>query len=376
MKLIHHRLGIRPVGFVELPVTLYSPVEKVDHNLVNPDAFLLILSRNGKYFLLGTIAQLALPQAHQLLREHRCPACHGCILCQEFLRVFPGSNPVIHLFCAAGNPFCLVPGKGDPAYRRVIPQKTVSQGTDHKGNRNLTVALGQFKHRAFQVQEGLLVLSHAIDLFIFVGIKTNRQLIIAAPHNPFPFTVNHFQAAAGLNQCSAVRAVVFPQDQFSVSVKTDHSGKVDSSADPSVFNLGAGNFRDGSVPDPKVLFADSHPGGCFRRFFCKSPVAAALVIHYSTHPQCIRSPCFDPQCFPAFAKNQAVLFFLKAHFVFLLSLLYVPAPWQFCRGCKHQIQVPVLPHTPCGRYSHAGSGPDRRIGIHPCSGSFCRTLLR
>ena len=61
MQFVYHCFGIGPVSFVEFPVALYSPVEEVDDNLVNVDAFLLILASYGQYLVLGTVTQLALP---------------------------------------------------------------------------------------------------------------------------------------------------------------------------------------------------------------------------------------------------------------------------------------------------------------------------
>ena len=63
MKLVAHGLGIRPVFFVKLPVSLSGPVEEINDNDVNMDPQLLVLPCNAKNLLLCSVAQLALPES-------------------------------------------------------------------------------------------------------------------------------------------------------------------------------------------------------------------------------------------------------------------------------------------------------------------------
>ena len=44
VQFIHHCLGVRPVFFVKFPITLQRPMEKVNHDLIDLNAFLLVLA--------------------------------------------------------------------------------------------------------------------------------------------------------------------------------------------------------------------------------------------------------------------------------------------------------------------------------------------
>ena len=143
MKLVHHGLRIRPVCFVEFPVSLQRPVEKVDNDLVNLNAFLLVLSCYRKHLFLGTVAQLALPKAHQFLRKLSGTACHRRIIFKNLPWIFPGRDPIIHLFCRSGDPFIVIVPERDPSYRRIVPQKAITKGRNGKRNADLGIAVGK-----------------------------------------------------------------------------------------------------------------------------------------------------------------------------------------------------------------------------------------
>ena len=57
----------------------------VDHDLIDFDAFPLILPGDGKHLLLGAVAQLALPQAHEAFREHGRAARDRGVFLQDLL---------------------------------------------------------------------------------------------------------------------------------------------------------------------------------------------------------------------------------------------------------------------------------------------------
>ena len=173
MEFIDHGLGVRPVGLVKLPVALHSPVEEIDYDLIDLNPFLLILPGDGQDLVLGAVAQLALPQAHQVFREHGRAPGDGGILRENTLRMIARGDPVIHLSGGFGDPFRLVRGKGHPADGGIVPQEAVAEGGNHEGNGNLAVSLGQFQHRALQVQVRLLILPHAVDLLAFIGVKAH-----------------------------------------------------------------------------------------------------------------------------------------------------------------------------------------------------------
>ena len=164
-------------------------------------------------------------------------------------------------------------GKGHPAHRRIVPQKSVSQGADHKGYGDLAVALGQFQHAPLQVQVRLLILSHAVYFFIFVGIKPDGESVFASAGISLPFPVHDLQAAAGPRDRSAVGTEVFPQDQISVPVEADHPGKIDHSPDPSVFNFRVRSRIARAVRRALILtLADADPAVCFFRLFSQCEI--------------------------------------------------------------------------------------------------------
>ena len=286
-------------------------MEEVNYNLVDRDAFLPVLPGNRKYFLLCTVAQLALPQSHQAVRKHGSPSCHGGISFQDFFRVFSRADPVIHLLRASCNPLRHVAGKGNSSHCRVVPQQAVSQGTDHERYGNLAVSLCQFQHGAFQVQVRLLVLAHAVDLFFPVWIETDRQRILAAADIALPFPVHDLQAAAGLHQCTAVGTVVFPQDQFPVAVKTDHAGEIHGGADAPVPDFSTGN----TAASVRILFrADLNYTFRIRRFLCQGIIPAdPRIIHDRAYTQRVFTPSFNPKRFSAPAGCQGISFLPENH---------------------------------------------------------------
>ena len=126
MQFVHHGFWIRPVFFIEFPVALYGPVEEIDDNLIDFDAFLLVAACHFKHFLLRTVAQLALPQAHTVLREFRRAAGHCGVIFQDLFRCIGCGQPVVHIFGRACSPFGVVLSEGYLSDSRIVPPHTIS----------------------------------------------------------------------------------------------------------------------------------------------------------------------------------------------------------------------------------------------------------
>ena len=126
VQLVDHRFRIRPVRLVEFPVSLHRPMEEVDDDLIDFDAFLLILAGDGQHLVLRAVAQLALPQSHSVLREHRRPAHHICVLLQDLLRRVRHRDPVVHLLSRPRDPLSVDLAERDLPDRRIVPQHAVT----------------------------------------------------------------------------------------------------------------------------------------------------------------------------------------------------------------------------------------------------------
>ena len=147
--------------------------------------------------------------------------------------------------------------------------------------------MSQFQLCTFYIQKFLLILSHAINLFIWIGLKTHSQLIISA-NDRLKLSGFYFQRAAGV--CKHVLPVphIFLQEQLSLLiVEADLSNIVDHCFDLSVCDLSTefmnGNF--GIIPfrfpiqSPKLLGHLGHLG---------SPDSEAVGSPgFHDHPLCI-----------------------------------------------------------------------------------------
>ena len=173
MQFVYHSLGIRPVGAVKFPVTLDRPMEKVDHNQVKPDAFLLITSRNFQHLALCAIAQFAQPETHTVFRKFRCTACDSRIILHDFLWRIGRCDPIVHQPGTAGDPFRIVFAECDFPYGRIIPEETVTERGDGEGNTDLTVPLRKLQYVPLEIQIRLLILAHAVEFFVRVTFKFN-----------------------------------------------------------------------------------------------------------------------------------------------------------------------------------------------------------
>ena len=272
MKLVHHSLWIRPVGLVEFPVTLHGPVEEIDDDLIDLDTFLLVLSCHGEHFLLGAVTELTLPQAHPVLREHRCASGNGRIIFHDLLRSVRNGQPVVHLFRGTGGPLGIILSEGGLADGRVVPEYTITKARYGKGNGNLGVSLGQLQHTALEIHVGLLILSHSEDLLAIVALEFYIQLILAAADDTLPLTVYNLQAAALFTEGSIVKTEILAKELLAVTIIGDDSAEVYHCLDAAISDGRNLFFIDGAVTNPVVLLADLNDCLTFFRCLYKSPV--------------------------------------------------------------------------------------------------------
>ncbi len=144
-----------------------------DHVDRNFTAF--VLSCYFQKFFLGLITQLALPESHTVLRHHRNLSCGIGICLFNLSRRISCRNPVIQFLRRLYFPCGDVLVKADAPYRRVIPQKTISQRRKCERHAGLGITVCQFKLCSLYIQELLLILPHTIYLLIRIGLESHSQ---------------------------------------------------------------------------------------------------------------------------------------------------------------------------------------------------------
>ena len=259
MKLIHHRLRIRPVGFVKLPVSLKRPVEEVDDNHIDRKALFLVFPCNRQNLLLRAVAKLALPQSHEIFRKHGRTSGYRRIFFQDFLRRISCRNPVIHLPGCRCLPLCIVLSKGDTTNCRIIPEEPIAHGRNFKRYCNLRVSLLQTQNTALQIQIGLLILAHSVNLLLINALKANIQREISA-WDSLPLTAPDFKAAALLPEGAVIEAEIFAKELLPILIKGNDAGKIDRGRDPSVGDPRKLLLIDRAITDPVILLCNFHSG--------------------------------------------------------------------------------------------------------------------
>ena len=272
MQLVHHGFRIRPVGLVKFPVSLHGPVEEIDNDLIDLDAFLLILSCYREHFLLCAVTEFALPQTHAVLREHGRTPGHSCVVFHDFLRTVRNREPVIHLSGRTGRPLRIVLSEGCLTDRRVVPEHTIAKAGYGKGNGDLRVSLCQLQHTALKIHIRLLVLTHSEDFLSVIAFKFHIQLIFAAADHALPLTVYHLQATAFFTERSVIKTEILTQELFSVTIIGDDSAEVYHCLDAAISDGRDLFFIDGAVANPVVLLADLNDCLTFFRCLCQCPV--------------------------------------------------------------------------------------------------------
>ena len=132
-----HGIRIRPVDRIEFPLSLQRPMEEIHHNDGDREISFFILPGNFQELFLCLVTQLALPEAHRVIRHHRNRPRNRSIRLLNLGRSVSCRDPVIQLLRRFRFPRRDIPAEIHAPDRRIVPQKTVSQRRDHKGDAGL-----------------------------------------------------------------------------------------------------------------------------------------------------------------------------------------------------------------------------------------------
>ena len=326
-QLLHHALGVGPFVGLKLVVALHGPVEKVNHDHVQGQATALVLPGHGKDFLLGAVAQLALPVAHAVFGHHGGAPCGGGILALNLRGGVPGGDEVVQLAGAAGLPLGDVGAEGGCADGGIVPQKAIAPAGHEERHAGLAVAVGQLQCGALLVQVPVLILAHAENLLIVVGLEAGGQLVGVAAHHMFHFPRGHPQG-----HTVAVHAVagapVFLGEHFSPLV---------AEADPALMVHMGGDLPVGQgghlgslmvlgpllAPVPGVGDVDGLKGDGAVRFGDRLGERPVVRVHHGVgghaDAKAVFTPGLDPHLGVALGKDQSAAVLFHVHESFLLS---------------------------------------------------------
>ena len=175
LELLHHRVGIRPIEGLKLEVALAGPVEEIHHDRVQGQAHGLVLAGDGHQLILGAVAQLALPVAHAVLGHHGSAAGGGGVVVLNLRRSVAAGDVVVQLLGGAGRPLGAVGGEGGGADGRVVPQEAIAAAGDEEGHAGLGIAVAELQGGALLVQVLVLILAHAEDHLVVVGLEQRGE---------------------------------------------------------------------------------------------------------------------------------------------------------------------------------------------------------
>ena len=274
-------------------------MEEVHDDYIKRDISLFIFPGDFKKLFLGLITQLALPEAHAVLRHHGNLAGHVRVGFLDLCRRIARRDPVIQFFGGLHLPCGNVLVEAYASYRRIVPEETVSQRRKDKGNAGLGIAVCQLQLRALYIQELLLILAHAVELLIRIGLKARGQLVIPADDR-LKFSGFHFQGTGGLRKHVFPVADVFLQKDFPLRVEECDLA--------DVVHLGA----DSAVADLRGILRnlDTAAGGL--RFFRQSPAFLRHLRHLRrSHAQAVGAPGLDDHALRVVAVMQRSVFFFK-----------------------------------------------------------------
>lgn len=131
----------------------------------------MIFSGNRQYLFLVMVAQFALPEAQSAFRHHGSAPRHLAVLRFDLSGSVACCDPVVHFFGAVSPPLCYIFAEGDAADGGIVPEEAVAFAGYIEGDGCLGVSVGQFNIAAFQIQDVLLILAHAVYFFVLVGSK-------------------------------------------------------------------------------------------------------------------------------------------------------------------------------------------------------------
>ncbi len=154
------------------------PVEEVAHDGAQRQPAPLVLPCHVEEFVLGAVAQLALPEARRPLRQHRRTSRHRAVAPLGVGRL-PGRDPVVDLPGRIRHPARPVARQLHPPDRRAVPQQGVTAAGGEHRHGHLGVALHQIQHDTLLVEQTVLVLTEPVQLLVLVGGEPLLQPVVA-----------------------------------------------------------------------------------------------------------------------------------------------------------------------------------------------------
>ncbi len=217
LEFLDHRVGVGPIEGLELEIPLARPVEEVHHDGVQREAHRLVLAGDGHQLILGAVAQLALPVAHAVFGHHGGAAGGGGVVVFDLRGGVAAGDEVVQLLGGAGRPFGAVGAEGGGADGRVVPQEAIAPAGHEEGHAGLGVAVAQFKGRALLVQVMILILAHAEDHLVIVGLKEGGEGEIRRAGNGLQLPRRDAQGG-GIPVDAVAVAPVFLGEQFALLI--------------------------------------------------------------------------------------------------------------------------------------------------------------
>ena len=209
-------------------------MEKVDDDDVQRDAAAVILARDGEHLLLRAVAELALPEPQRVLGEFGRPSDKRGIRFHDLLGRISDRQPAIALFQALRMPLGHVLAEHRSADRGIVPEEPVPARREQERHADLRVALSQLEGATLQVEIGLLILPHAVQLLPVRALKAQRESIIA-PDRRAVFARHHAERGR-VRRVVFVTAVILLENGSAVAVKPDLTEAADLRAQPAVCN--------------------------------------------------------------------------------------------------------------------------------------------
>ena len=322
VQFLHHGVRVGPVPGFKAEVALQRPMEKVDHDGIQRQAPALMLPGHVQQFLLRAVAQLALPVAKAVFRHHGRAARRQRILGFDLGGRISGGDEVVQLHGAFGVPFRHVGGESHGADGGIVPQKAIAPAGHEKRHAGLTVAVRQFQRRALFVQLAVLILTHAENFFIVIGLEPGGQFHLVGAHDGLEFPALQIQRKRVPVEPVPIAPELGGQFFALLIQEAEPAFRVQFRGDLSVPQPGIGALlvvlgvffsaipRVGGIHG---LIGDLRIGFPYRLH--QGPIVAVHLRESGhPHPQGIFAPWFDPELAVSFPKDQSFPLVCYLHF--------------------------------------------------------------